>query len=386
MAMLDDALRMHRNGDLRRAESLYRTIVVAEPGNSAVFHLLGVLNGERGQLARAIGFVRRAIELAPDVGEFHETLGILLIKANRPRTEALPHLLQAFRADPESHRAHYHLFITLGAVCADEGEVVESIEIIPPPARPRFVSVIICSIDEAKFARAARNYEALLAGVPHEIIRIPDARSLCEGYNRGIDRSRGDVLIFSHDDIEILTPDFAGRLLGHLDAYDVIGVAGTSRLCGKHWGWSGWPHVHGKVIQRDRAAGTLEGHVFRVAGIVSGNIQGMDGLFLAANRGVVGKVRFDAETFDGFHYYDLDFTYSAWLAGFRLAVCNDIDVIHDSFGIMDEAFERYAERMQTKHGWRYPGCGGVDVQIPHVQLRDIGHVRRFCAASLRAVT
>lgn len=43
-----------------------------------------------------------------------------------------------------------------------------------------------------------------------------DARSLCEGYNRGVAMSRGDVLIFSDDDIEIPTRDLCARLLRHI--------------------------------------------------------------------------------------------------------------------------------------------------------------------------
>ena len=35
-------------------------------------------------------------------------------------------------------------------------------------------------------------------------------------------------------------------------------------------------------------------------------------------------------TFDGFHHYDLDFSYSAYRAGFRLAVVNDICIYHAS--------------------------------------------------------
>jgi len=37
-------------------------------------------------------------------------------------------------------------------------------------------------------------------------VRIPDARSLAEGYNRGLRRARGDLLLFSHDDVRIVTP------------------------------------------------------------------------------------------------------------------------------------------------------------------------------------
>ena len=72
----------------------------------------------------------------------------------------------------------------------------------------RRISIIICSADPQLFAKVCANYRpALLRSVSHEIIGIHDACSLCEGYNRGIARASGDVLVFSHDDIEIVTPD-----------------------------------------------------------------------------------------------------------------------------------------------------------------------------------
>ena len=39
------------------------------------------------------------------------------------------------------------------------------------------------------------------------------------------------------------------------------------------------------------------------------NVQALDGLFMAARRSVIERVSFDPVTFDGFHGYDLDFSY-----------------------------------------------------------------------------
>ena len=80
----------------------------------------------------------------------------------------------------------------------------------------RHVSILICSIDDGKFGAVATRYRQLFEGIAHEIVRIPDARSLCDGYNRGIAAATGDVIVFSHDDVDIVSDDFAGRLLRHL--------------------------------------------------------------------------------------------------------------------------------------------------------------------------
>ena len=60
---------------------------------------------------------------------------------------------------------------------------------------------------------------------------------------------------------------------------------------------------------------------------------------------------FDAATFDGFHFYDLDFTHRAWRLGLRLAVSTELDVFHASAGDFGAEWNRYAQRFRAK----FPG-------------------------------
>ncbi len=106
---------------------------------------------------------------------------------------------------------------------------------VSPPTDPTVISVIICSRDDARFDAVCAEYERVLAGGPCEIIRIPDARSLTEGYNRGFIQSRGEVVIFSHDDIRFLTANIRAELVAALDEFDMVGVAGATQLAGPTW-------------------------------------------------------------------------------------------------------------------------------------------------------
>jgi len=222
------------------------------------------------------------------------------------------------------------------------------------PGDRRRVSVIICSVYPERFDKVCANYRALLGAVPHEIIGIHDARSLCEGYNRGIRRASGEILVFSHDDIEIAAPDFAAKLLAYLSRYDLIGTAGTTRLIGGNWIDAGWPHLHGQIGSHVEKPGSLIVTVYKVQGAVTANIQAIDGVFLAARREVLERIRFDEDTFDGWHLYDLDFTFSAHLAGFRTAVCHDLCLIHNSFGDYADAWRIYVQRFEDKYRSRLP--------------------------------
>jgi tetratricopeptide (TPR) repeat protein len=212
------------------------------------------------------------------------------------------------------------------------------------------ISIIICSVKPERFERICKNYRALLSNVNHEIVAIHDAKSLCEGYNRGIRKAKGDILIFSHDDIEIVSPDFAARLLSCFCDYDLIGIAGTTKLVGPAWVYAGWPNYHGQVGHVRKATGQLTVQAFDIRKRFISNVQAMDGLFLAARREVAEDIGFDQTTFDGWHHYDLDFTFSAYLSGYRTAICNDICVIHESMGNWGDDWQHYANAFMQKYG------------------------------------
>lgn len=216
------------------------------------------------------------------------------------------------------------------------------------------ISIVICSINPEKFRKITQNYTALMGKQPFEIIGVHDAKSLSEGYNRGITQSVGDTLLLSHDDIEILSSDFLQKLTSHLKHFDVVGFAGTDRVIDGCWFSAGVPHLYGQVVHPDVTGYSVNcfdlssaAHLGKMA---IGNIRMLDGLFFAVKRPVLEKLRFDEQNFDGFHCYDADFTYSAYLAGFKLGVCNDIAVIHYSSGRFDAVFQKYNQLFITKHG------------------------------------
>ena len=210
------------------------------------------------------------------------------------------------------------------------------------------VSVIICSIDPRKFAAASASWQRSLAAMPCEIIGIHDARSLAEGYNRGLQRAQGDLVVFSHDDVDVVTPDVAQRLRTHLATFDLVGIAGTRRLIGGGWYLAGDPYDFMMVIsphpQTGRPILLIEGS----GSLVVDDVQALDGVFFAARAEVARALRFDDVTFDHFHLYDLDFSFRAYLKGYRLAVCRDLLLVHASSGSFDPRWNEYRLRFEAK--------------------------------------
>ncbi len=204
------------------------------------------------------------------------------------------------------------------------------------------LSIIICSIDEGRFAAVRAMFERVLAGVDHEILRIPDAAGLAEGYNRGWRQSRGQWLIFCHDDIAILSDDFAKRFFRHMAQFDLLGVAGTSRLISASWFDAGRPFIHGCVVQPPPSGGQgVELHVFDAQLSAISPVQAVDGLFIAVRRELIETLQGFDETLDGgFHLYDIEFSFRAYLAGAKCAVAGDILIYHESLGLRPNEVER----------------------------------------------
>ncbi|MGA3068058.1 MAG: glycosyltransferase [Tepidisphaeraceae bacterium] len=220
--------------------------------------------------------------------------------------------------------------------------------------RDPLFSVIICSIDSGRFERVSEMYRRVLAGQTFEIIGIHDAKGICEGYTRGIERAKGEILFFSHDDVEFVNPKIGQRVLEAMEKCDVMGIAGTTRLEHAMWSFAGPPYLFGQVAHPNDD-GTYAVQIFATPAPLVVGMQALDGCCLIAHRRVLKSVQFDAERFKGFHLYDADFTFSAHLAGLRVAVCCDLALIHRSKGLLTEEWNRDWEIFQAKHGFHlYP--------------------------------
>lgn len=240
------------------------------------------------------------------------------------------------------------------------------------------ISIVICSINTEKFKAVSQTYAQALAGESYELIAIHDAKSLAQGYNRGIEQSRGSIVIFSHDDIEILVPDFGRKLRNYLNVYDIVGVAGTTCLIDAKWLAAGHPYVHGNVTHPAGQSGEFELTVYGARSTVVKHVQALDGLFFAVRRKVLDAIQFDAVIFDGFHCYDVDFTFSAYQKGFKLAVCNDLTLIHLSDGKFDAAWALYRERFLVKHGAKLGNKPPRDSMLASLVVKNRQEVLGAC--------
>jgi len=378
-ATLASAFAAYRAGrplDARRAaEELWRGA-----GDARAAGLLALLELDAGRFAEALTWNDRAraaspadlryarqgariAALAGDQAVAFDRLSALLAVA--PRTmDAWPELAaaarasgrerdaiafcsRAFDADPSAQPILLALLSLVSDAPGDSAPVVEA-----PLAEREPISIVTCSSDEARFAAMAASYDRALAGWPHEIVRVGDARSLAEGYARGLERATGEVVVFTHDDVELLPADFGDRLARRLAACDLLGVAGATRATAPAWPSAGWPHLHGCVIYPE--GGEYHVTVYSRTVPIAHGIRVMDGVFLATRRSIAQSIGWDVEAGEGFHGYDVDFTLRAAQAGWRLAVATDLGVVHRSYGSFDERWRAAARKLAARH----PELGG----------------------------
>jgi GT2 family glycosyltransferase len=212
------------------------------------------------------------------------------------------------------------------------------------------LSVITCTVNENLYDRFAHGFARHFAEVPIELIKITNPPSLAAGYNMGLHIAKGSSVIFCHDDIEILSPGFAARLIRHLEEWDIVGVAGAERLKSGLWLAAGHSHIHGQVVQHD-GSGKHTLDVFDPDCTVESTVQAkvLDGLFIAAKTAVAKSIGFDEATFRAFHFYDLDFTLRSSLAGYRVGIARDLLLYHGSPGKLDEVWYYYCGRFEQKY-------------------------------------
>ena len=310
---------------------------------------LGNAHAREGRAAAAVDAYREVLTREPGWHDARFNLG-LMQKRLGDRAAAIRAFHAAWVGDPMLFAAARQCIATIAQSVRD-GDPIDQAPLLELPAdraADLAVAIVICSIDDARHDRAVALYRRLFSALRHEIISIRNARSLAEAYHWALRRTGADVVILSPDDVDILAPDFAARLLDRLRTFDVVGVAGSTRMTGPAMGWSGHPYLRGWITHHADDGATWQVDVLDPRP-VSGGIAVLDGVLLAGRREAFQAVPFDAANFDGFHLADIDWSYRAARAGFKLGVAGDLLLVHASRGNYDATWQHYADRFSRKH-------------------------------------
>lgn len=109
---MEQAVRLHQQGRIRKAEIIYRQIVGAQPNHADAQHLLGVIYHQTGKQDLAHTHISQAISLNPKAALFHNNLGEVCRALSRPE-DAQACYARALALQPGLQEAQRNVGLTL---------------------------------------------------------------------------------------------------------------------------------------------------------------------------------------------------------------------------------------------------------------------------------
>ncbi len=144
-----------------------------------------------------------------------------------------------------------------------------------------------------------------------------------------------DTLILVHDDV-ILEHNPLPKLETLFPRYGLVGVAGCSKaelaspaLWHMMGGGFGSGNLHGAVAHGTETEKHMTGF-----GKYPHQVLMIDGVFMALTKETFNSVKFDETNPAGFHFYDLDYSYSCAKQKIKVGV-GDISITHSSPGLRE---------------------------------------------------
>lgn len=216
------------------------------------------------------------------------------------------------------------------------------------------ISIIVCSKNPNSYLTHYNTIKAII-GTEYEYIRIDNTGNLygiCAAYNKGVEKAKGETIIFLHEDVFVITPGWGKIIKEKFSANNsigLIGVAGTQYLYkdSPFWAAPGRPYIHGKVIHEEKDKNRLILTVFSEEN-QDKECVAVDGLFFAVRSSLFNNIHFDEETFSKFHFYDLDICMQV-RKSHQVIVTSDILVKHLSGGTFKEEWKNYGKLFLNKY-------------------------------------
>lgn len=163
-------------------------------------------------------------------------------------------------------------------------------------------------------------------------------KSLSKVYNEILDESINDIVVLCHDDIYFDTKKWGEKLLKHFKntEYGILGVAGSTYLPKSGMWWENTSKMVG-IVNHEHNGKKWESKYSQDLSSEIKKTVITDGLFISLSKSKI-KVRFD-ETVDGFHFYDVNFSFQNYLENVLVGVMFNIRITHKSIGQTNQQWE-----------------------------------------------
>ena len=109
-SLLEEAILLHKKGQLKEAENLYKSILKSSANNFEVIHLLGIIKIQLKQFEEATSWLNKAISINPNNHSVFNNLGFCY-KELKKYNEALNNFKNAIKIKPDYAEAYNNLAI-----------------------------------------------------------------------------------------------------------------------------------------------------------------------------------------------------------------------------------------------------------------------------------
>lgn len=214
------------------------------------------------------------------------------------------------------------------------------------------ISIIVCSKHKILVDSLRDNIEATI-GTSYEIICIDNSSNqynIFQAYNEGVRRAKYEYLCFMHEDIEFETVGWGKNSIEKFsdNRVGMIGVQGCVYFdeSTTYWCTSGLRKAH--IIQ---SKGGKDIKIKEEDYPCGNSVVAVDGCWMMMRKSLFdeGIIRWDDETFKGFHMYDMDISFQIITHRYRILINEDLWLNHKSWGNYNESF--YAENKKLHNKW-----------------------------------
>jgi len=178
--------------------------------------------------------------------------------------------------------------------------------------------------------------------------------SLTEIYNKGLNESTNDIVVFMHDDLIFGTKNMNEKIIRIFERnpeFGIIGIAGTTNLLSGLW-WQDNTSSIGHVYHQKDGKRWLSKFCKESYPDTPKEVSCIDGLFIVIDKNKIKKP-FD-ERFKGFHHYDISFCVSNKIEGVKIGVTTKFNITHKSIGITNDEWKQNKELFETIYGKYLP--------------------------------
>ncbi len=251
------------------------------------------------------------------------------------------------------------------------------------------LSVVVCSKSAQVPGSFARNIRETIGPVEYEIVWIDNSRneySIFAAYNQGISLARYDVVCFMHDDVKMLSGNWGEICLKMLEDAQVglLGLIGTHYLSPFSVYWLSSGINHGRIMQGFEKKGVhcTEEWNWNKHDKYGSRVVAIDGIWMCCPKSVFdGGIRFDEDTYDGFHFYDMDLSMQIVQSGRTILVADDILAEHTTQSRYNHSFLESCKCFHRKWNDLLPVMSSA-IAEEDIRQFEINTVANACNATL----